>query len=172
MNQKKFNEKHNRRLLEAPCETNYKDYLEYTMTVNKDIKDGRKELIQQSPSWLEKGQHIDPSKTTFAPSEFKRDLNGSHLVYQAREVAVKPGVLEKGLATNENFARLSDGFKRVFSEDNEDRRMRIPVVGYTGHRKGETAENMFAKNFRESGFEAVRNLRIAKHTTTSNYIRS
>jgi len=142
------------------------------MTVNKDVKDGRQQLINASPSYVSKGAHIDPSKTTFAPGEYKRDLNGSHLVYQARDVAVKPAVLEKGLATNANFARLSDGFKRVFTEDNCDRAMKIPVVGYTGHRKGEVAENMFAKNFRESGFEAVRNLRIAKQTTTSNYIRS
>lgn len=142
------------------------------MTVNKDIKEGRKELINRSPSYTSKGFHIDPSKTTFAPCEFKRDLNGSHLQYQAREVAVKPAVLEKGLAQNENFARLSNGFKRVFTEDCADRAMKIPVVGYTGHRKGEVAENMFAKNFRESGFEAVRNMRIAKHTTSSNYIRT
>lgn len=172
MNQKKFNEKHNRRLLEQPTETNFKDYLEYTMTVNKDIKDGRKELVAKSPVYMQKGQHMDSSKTTFAPCEFKRDLNGSHLQYQAREIAVKPTVLEKGLAANDNFARLSDGFKRVFTEDCADRNMRIPVVGYTGHRKGETAENMFAKNFRESGFEAVRNMRIAKQTTSSNYIRT
>lgn len=81
MNQKKFNEKHNRRLLERPAESNFKDYLEYTMTVNKDIKEGRKELICQSPQFIHKGMHIDTSKTTFAPSEFKRDLNGSHLQY-------------------------------------------------------------------------------------------
>ena len=81
MNQKKFNEKHNRRLLEAPAETNYKDYLEYTMTVNKDIKDGRRDLIEKSPSYMDKGKHVDPSLTTFAPCEFKRDLNGSHLQY-------------------------------------------------------------------------------------------
>jgi len=52
MNQKKFNEKHNRRLLEQPTETNFKDYLEYTMTVNKDIKDGRKELVAKSPVFM------------------------------------------------------------------------------------------------------------------------
>lgn len=50
--------------------------------------------------------------------------------------------------------------------------MKIPIVGYTGHRKGEKAENMFAKNFRESSMEAVRNQRILKSNTTSNYIRS
>ena len=81
MNQKKYNEKHNRRLIEAPAEQNFKDYLEYTMTLNKDIKAGRKDLIASSPQYMHKGMHIDPSKTTFAPCEYKRDLNGSHLQY-------------------------------------------------------------------------------------------
>jgi hypothetical protein len=155
-----------------PQQANFKDYLEYSITVNKDLKEGTKDLIHRTPAFKSKGMHIDPSKTTFAPCEYKRDLNGSHLQYQAREVAVKPSVLERGLAKNVNFASLSDGFKRIFTEDTTDRHMRIPVVGYTGHRKGERAENMFAKNFRESSFEAVRNQRIAKQTTTSKYIRS
>lgn len=142
------------------------------MTVNKDLKAGRKDLLNTSPGFYKKGMHYDPSRTTFAPCEFKRDLNGSHMQYQAREIAIKPSVLEKGFATNDNFARLSDGFKRVFTEDNAERGMKIPIVGYTGHRKGEKAENMFAKNFRESSMEAVRNQRILKSNTTSNYIRS
>jgi hypothetical protein len=74
--------------------------------------------------------------------------------YQAREIAVAPGLIEKGFATNSNFYKLSDGFKRVVTNDANERAMRIPVVGYTGHRKGERAENIFAKNFRESSFEA------------------
>merc|ERR1719246_38468 len=80
------------------------------MTVNKDIKDGRKELIHASPGFKHKGLHVDPSKTTFHPCEYKRDLNGSHLQYQAKDLAVKPAILEKGLATNVNFASLSNGF--------------------------------------------------------------
>lgn len=85
---------------------------------------------------------------------------------------MKPGVIEKGLATNKNFANLSDGFKRIFTADAKELTMKIPIVGYTGHRKGEKAENMFAKNFRENTYEAVRNKRIAAATTTSNFIKS
>ena len=47
--------------------------------------------------------------------------------------------------------------------------MRIPVVGYTGHRKGERAENVFAKNFRETSFESVRNLRGHKNSLRGGY---
>jgi hypothetical protein len=93
--------------------------------------------------------------------------------YQAREIAVAPGIIEKGFASNENFYKLSDGFKRIVTNDTEQRdAMRIPIVGYTGHRKGERAENIFAKNFREQSFEAVRNLRNKQNTTRSNYCRS
>ena len=37
--------------------------------------------------------------------------------------------------------------------------MRLPIVGYCGHRKGEKSENMFAKNYRENTINAKRNLR-------------
>jgi len=125
-----------------------------------------------SPAFVRKGLHVDTSDTTFAPAEFKRDLNGSPLQYQSKEVAVKPSILEKGFATNTDFFRLSDGFKRVFTNDNAERGMRIPVVGYTGHRKGERAENVFAKNFRETSFESVRNLRCHKNSTRSGFMHS
>lgn len=49
--------------------------------------------------------------------------------------------------------------------------MTIPVVGYTGHRKGERAENVFAKNFRETSFEAMRKVRAGK-TNRSGFIGS
>ena len=37
--------------------------------------------------------------------------------------------------------------------------MRLPIVGYAGHRKGEKAENMFAKNYRQTTIMATQNLR-------------
>jgi len=32
--------------------------------------------------------------------------------------------------------------------------MKIPIVGYTGHRKGETAENLFGQNYRASTIQS------------------
>jgi hypothetical protein len=77
MHQKNFNTKHNRRLLENPSGGNLKDYLEYTMTINKDAKNERKNLVSNSPIKVIKGQHMDKTMTTFAPKEYSRDLNGS-----------------------------------------------------------------------------------------------
>lgn len=67
MNMKKFNETNNRRLLEVPAEQNFKDYLEYTMTINRDQRDGVRELIARSPGYKRKGLHIDSSDLTFSP---------------------------------------------------------------------------------------------------------
>ncbi len=46
--------------------------------------------------------------------------------------------------------------------------MRLPVVGYSGHRKGLKAENVFAKNFRDATIGAEKNLRDRK-SIPSNY---
>lgn len=96
------------------------------------------------------GEYIDPSLTTLSPEKRQRDLNASPLAYHAKEVQVRPKLLEKGLASNGEFQNLSPGFQRVFSEDKADQAMKLPVVGYCGHRKGEKAENMFAKNYRDT----------------------
>lgn len=46
--------------------------------------------------------------------------------------------------------------------------MRLPVVGYAGHRKGLKAENVFAKSFRDATIGAENTLRKQKNVI-SNY---
>jgi len=62
---------------------------------------------------------------------------------------IKPRLLESGLAQNKTFLKLSGGFKNVFSSDLKDRKMVIPICGYSGHRRGESAQNFFGKSFRD-----------------------
>ena len=45
--------------------------------------------------------------------------------------------------------------------------MRLPIVGYCGHRKGEKSENMFAKNYRETTLMATQNLRKTLNSPTA-----
>jgi len=40
--------------------------------------------------------------------------------------------------------------------------MKLPIAGYTGHRKGLKAENVYAKNFRDSTINAEKKLRLQK----------
>ena len=61
---------------------------------------------------------------------------------------IRPKLLESGLASNPEFHSLSPAFKQILATDRKEKAMRLPIVGYAGHRKGEKAENMFAKNYR------------------------
>jgi len=71
-----------------------------------------------------------------------------------RSEQVKPKVLESRISTSESFFNLSDGFKRVFSNDARDRRMVVPVCGYAGHRRGDRSQNFFGKSFRETSVQS------------------
>ena len=101
--------------------------------------------------------------TTMSPKHNRRDLNGSPLMYQSDAVQVKPSVLESKVMGKKEFNNLSEPFKQIFSSsDKRDQHMRVPIVGYGGHRKGETSENMFAKNYRETTFQTIKNMRGLK----------
>ena len=66
---------------------------------------------------------------------------------------LRPSLIEKRLADRADFGKLSPGFKRVFVQAES---IVIPVVGYTGHRKGSRAENIFGRNFRDATIQSKR----------------
>ena len=80
---------------------------------------------------------------------------------------VKPRLIESGLAAKPEFQNLPERFKELMSTDRDDINMRLPIVGYCGHRKGEKSENMFAKSYRETTLMATKNLRTAKALPTA-----
>lgn len=109
--------------------------------------------------------YIDTTATTMSPTKLKRDLNGSPLVFYASNVQVKPRMIESKVLGSKEFANLPDNFKSIFTkEDAKDQRMCVPIVGYGGHRKGVTAENFFAKSYRESSMYAVKNKRALRNS--------
>lgn len=51
---------------------------------------------------------------------------------------IKPSLMEKKVLDNEQFSNLSNRFKRIFGNDEKDKRkLVIPVSGYGGHQRGE-----------------------------------
>lgn len=104
-----------------------------------------------------------------SPESHMRDINGSPLMYHAKDIQMRPRLLEKSLAQNPSFQELPDGFKRIFSEDKVDQKLKLPVVGYAGHRKGIQAENMFARNFRDTSINSKKYLRNLQQNTQSFY---
>lgn len=54
-----------------------------------------------------------------------------------RETKLRPVLFEKKILKNPDFYRLSDGFKRAFSKDVKDEKLRVPIAGYGGHTRGD-----------------------------------
>ena len=81
---------------------------------------------------------------------------------------VKPRVLESRISQNDEFFNLSDGFKRIFSNDRKDRKMIIPIAGYGGHRRGDRSQNFFGKSFRESSLQSKKLERHLRCATAAN----
>lgn len=87
---------------------------------------------------------------TVSPKRFKKDMNGSNFNH-INDMMVKPRLLESKAHVHDKFRDLSPAFQTVFANKN-DENMKLPVVGYAGHRKSQKAENFFAKNFRDGTY--------------------
>lgn len=74
-------------------------------------------------------------------------------------VCGSPVAMEKNFKKNSDFARLSDGFKRVMCGSEDQKKLSLPIVGYAGHQKGVMARNFYGKSFRESSLASKRVLR-------------
>ena len=119
------------------------------------------------------GEFSDNTLTMMSPTKkHRKDLNGSPLDYYSNQVQVRPRLLENGLIGNKDYDNLPENFKKIFSNDTKDQEMKLPVVGYGGHRKGYQSENMFAKNFRDSTLQAQKGKRYIKVNTRSYYVKS
>ncbi len=55
------------------------------------------------------------------------------------------------LRATDAYQNLSDGFKKTIDKktDFSEKAVQIPVVGYTGHRPGNKAQNFHGKPFKE-----------------------
>lgn len=92
------------------------------------------------------GEHL-----TVSPQRFKKDMSGSAFNH-VKEMQVRPRILESKVSTSDKFSGLSPGYQRVFLTKENDEDMKLPVVGYAGHRKSQKAENYFAKSFRDGSY--------------------
>lgn len=71
-------------------------------------------------------------------------------------VEIKPLVLENQIAERDDFMSLSCNMKRALmgTNDKKDRKMVLPISGYSGHRRGERSANFFGKSFRETTLQS------------------
>ena len=166
-NTRVFKETNNRRIRDRPEFASKRDFLEYTATMNMNMNaetraKNTRYMSQTGAFDKFRGTYHDQTDTTLSPKKHSRDLNGSPLSYLQNTVQLKPRLVENGLAGKEDFAKLSPRFKQIMASGDDDWSMRLPIVGYQGHRKGEKAENMFAKSYRDTAILSTRQLRQTK----------
>ena len=82
---------------------------------------------------------MNSRKNSTRPQSGKVTLSSTLNLSSFNFVNVKPRLFEDGFAENKTFLNISEGFKRLFSADKKDRNMVIPISGYLGHRRGDSA---------------------------------
>ena len=83
-----------------------------------------------------------------------------------KQVDIKPRLLETRIVEDENFLKVSDGFRKLFANDKEDARLVLPISGYGGHRRGDRSQNFFGKPFREISIQSKRLQRQLQQTNS------
>ena len=89
----------------------------------------------------------------FSPPSRQIEVHNSAMFSQ---IDVKPRLLESRVIEDEKFLHLSDGFKRVFSNEREDKNIILPIAGYGGHRRGDRSQNFFGRPFRDISIQSKR----------------
>lgn len=72
---------------------------------------------------------------------------------------LRPRLNVRDARANESYNQVSDGFKKTVdpyntNENEEQKEVRIPIVGYKGHRVGYKAQNFYGKNFRDCAIQS------------------
>lgn len=138
-----------------------KDYDDYSKYVNDNHHDKKQNLLSQTQKIQlqtardsgSKSVLLTPSSTGHGFSRFQNAKRSSSIDQSTKQV-VKPKLLESKVSNSDAFFNLSDGFQRVFSNDLADQKMVVPVVGYGGHRRGDSSQNFFGKSFKETTIQS------------------
>lgn len=62
---------------------------------------------------------------------------------------LRPRLQERDIRQNDEFGTLSAGFQIAMNKTGGNQEVKVPVVGYTGHRMGYKSQNFYGKNFRD-----------------------
>lgn len=117
-----------RRWVNEPEMRPQKDYDDYSKFVNENHVQKKQNLMSATQKLqLENKRSSGARSVLLTPSSFGRGLartaqekTRSSSIDQAAKSYVKPRVLESRVSDKEKFFNLSDGFKRIFSEDKQD----------------------------------------------------
>lgn len=94
---------------------NMRDYMEYTLTLNKENGEAKKRFLDSSPQRkdltksfsnsnnAQAKSYYDPSGASMSPAAHRRDLSQSALTHYANDIQLRPKLLEGNLTDKEDF---------------------------------------------------------------------
>ena len=95
----------------------------------------RNEMFARTTASTPKSRQVEFRGSTV---NTKPQLGDNVINYSSfKQIEIKPRLLETKITEDVNFMKLSDGFRRLFSGEREDRKLVLPISGYGGHRRGD-----------------------------------
>ena len=151
--QSEFSHKSNRRLVkdeEPLLKKDKEEFEEYFSTMGIDpIELAR---LPTEPKAIDELPTVGymGSKSLYRHNLFKKLGSANYLDVSPLKAKLK-NVSNVDMRGTKEYQTLSDGFKEVIDEttDLTKKQIKIPVVGYTGHRPGNNAQNFYGKPFRD-----------------------
>lgn len=157
-NQKEFCPQNFRRFLDSPGLQVPKDYQDYATSINREKFNEKNKILSTSrpdtvgnicsktaSNFFDKTQAMRTKRLSTATASHDLDIKTS---------TIKPKLLESKVLNQKNFFSMSDGFQRVFANDQKDVKMVIPIAGYKGHKRGDKSQNFFGRSFRDCAIQS------------------
>jgi hypothetical protein len=157
MNKKEFSPVNFRRYLERKDVFGNKDYEDYTKNINEEMYETKTQFIQKTTPDMattlcsKTGSDFFNNRKTARQARFS--MTGTN--FNPEEAEVKPKLLESKIVNKQSFFSLSNGFQKVFANE-RDKKLSIPIAGYSGHVRGDKAQNYFGKTFRDTAIQSKR----------------
>lgn len=153
MNLKEYSPNNFRRYLERPDMQSGKDYADYAKSLNEELVDKTTVPVFNDTVATKTGSNFfNNRKKMVQSSRFSMTQQDFH----PDEADIKPRLLETKVANQKKFFSMSNGFQKVFANDYNDKKMKIPIAGYSGHQRGDKAQNYYGRTFRDSAMQSKR----------------
>lgn len=155
---KEFSPVNFRRYLERPDIMQNRDYYDYSKNLNDEMHDFKAKIIQKDTTNDMATTLCSRTGTNFYPRQTARQarLSTTNFGVNPEEAELKPKLLESKVVNHTKFFSLSNGFQKAFANDDKDKQMSIPIAGYSGHQRGDKAQNYFGRTFRDSAIQSKR----------------
>ena len=129
-----------------------KDYQDYATSINHEKFVSKNKILNEAaPNTV--NTICSKTSTNFFKNVGMRTKRPMSITespdIDVKNSTIKPKLLESKILNQQQFFNMSDGFQKVFTNDNKDSNLIIPISGYKGHKRGDKSQNFFGRSFRD-----------------------